>query len=55
MGQLSIVGMGWREEGVFTAGGNHVPCAKLIEYTSTRGSHTDQPAAIEPYIGSRTP
>ena len=31
MGRLSVVGMGWREEGVFAAGGNRVRCAELAE------------------------
>ena len=35
MGQLSVVGMGWREEGVFAAGGNHVWHAELAEDMST--------------------
>ena len=50
MGWLSMVGMGWREEGVFAARGNHVQRAKLAEYTSICGSYTNQLAAIEPYI-----
>ena len=35
MGRLSMVGMGWREEGVFAAGGNHVRRAELVEDMST--------------------
>ena len=35
MGRLSMVGMGWQEEGVFAAGGNHVQRAELAEDKST--------------------
>ena len=31
MGRLSVVGMGWQEEGVFAAGGNRVRRAELAE------------------------
>ena len=54
-GPLSVVGMGWREEGVFVVGGNRVWRAELAEYKSTWGSYTNQPAAIEPYVGSGIP
>ena len=55
MGRLSMVGMDWREEGVFAAGENCVRHAELTEDKSTLGSHTNQPATIEPYVGSGTP
>ena len=55
MGRLRVVGMGWRQEGVFFAGGNHVRRANLAEYTSMCGSHANQPVVIEPYVGSGTP
>ena len=35
MGRLNVVGMGWREEGVFAVGGNHVQHAELVEDMST--------------------
>ena len=35
MGRLSVVRMGWREEGMFAAGGNCVQCAELAEDKST--------------------
>ena len=35
MGRLSVVEMGWREEGVFCVGGNRVRHAKLAEDMST--------------------
>ena len=55
MGRLCVVGMGWHEEDGVAAGGNRVRRAELAEATSTRGSHTNQPAAIEPSDGSGTP
>ena len=54
MGQLSVVVMGWQEEVMFTTGGNCVWCAELAEDKSTCRSHTNQPSAIEPYIGLGT-
>lgn len=35
MGRLSVVGMGWQEEGVFAVGGNRVRRAELAEDMST--------------------
>ena len=31
MGWLSVVGMGWQEEGVFVVGENRIQCAELAE------------------------
>ena len=36
-------------------GGNSIWHAEFMEDKSTCGSHTNQPAAIEPYVGSGTP
>ena len=52
MGWLGLVGMGWLMEGVFATGGNCVRHAKLAECTSIYGSHINQPAVIETYVGS---
>ena len=54
MGQLGLVGMGWLVESVFATRGNHIRRAKLVECMSICGSHTNQPALIEPYVGLGT-
>ena len=36
-------------------GGNRIRRSELAEDKSTRWSHTNQPAAIEPYVGSGVP
>ena len=35
MGWLSVVGMGWKEEGVFAVGENRIRRAKFVEDMST--------------------
>ena len=54
MGRLGLVGMGWLEEGMCAVGGNCIWHADLTECMSICGSHTNQPALIEPYVGLGT-
>ena len=54
MGRLGLVRMGWLVEGMFVVRTNHVWCAELAECMSICGSHTNWPAATEPYVGSGT-